>query len=74
MEKDLKPCPFCGSPAEIDTLRSFRALSSGRVETSCAIYCTACDADMTICYSDVRDMPREDVAGLLFERWNKRAA
>ena len=70
---ELKPCPFCVGDPEIDSRRSYRNISTDNPETGCAIYCTGCGAQMMICYSDVWDWPREDVAAHLTEAWNKRA-
>ena len=64
----LKPCPFCGGPAEIDTLRGYRNFSSGLMENAIAAYCTACAADISVCYADVPDIQAEQVADM----WNKR--
>lgn len=73
MPRDLLPCPFCGGEAELDTQRGYRALSSGRLGNACAVYCTKCEADMTICLEDVPGWTVEEAAQYVTERWNTRA-
>ena len=70
---ELKPCPFCGGEAEADTMQGFRAMASGRLENAAAIYCRDCSAQMSFCYSDEPDIPREDVMANLVVAWNTRA-
>lgn len=65
----MKPCPFCGGPAEIDTMQGYLNFSNGRMENAIAIYCTECGADISVCRGDVPDIQPEQVA----EMWNKRA-
>lgn len=67
---DLLPCPFCGGAAEIDSQQAYRNISTGRLETAVAVYCTSCGAQHTICRGDVRDAELTDVT----ELWNRRAA
>lgn len=70
MEDELKPCPFCGGPAELDSQRAFLAIPSGKLATGIAIYCVGeCPADMMICRPDVPDVTVEQV----IELWNRRA-
>lgn len=66
----LKPCPFCGGVAEMDTLRAYLALGTGRMGHALAVYCTTCSADIAVCYADVPDIQPEQVADM----WNKREA
>ena len=66
----LKPCPFCGGAPEMDALQGYRNITTGRMENAIAVYCTACSADMSVCYADVPDIQPEQVA----EMWNKREA
>lgn len=66
------PCPFCGGEAETDTMQAFRALSTGRLENAAAVYCHACTNQMTVCYSDVSDIPRDTVMADLIIAWNRR--
>lgn len=70
---ELLPCPFCDSPAEVDSCQHFRAMHSGLVEESAAIYCTRCAAQMTHCYSDHPGTGREQLFADLTEKWNARA-
>ena len=65
----LKPCPFCGGQAELDTLQSFRAFVSGKIETAVAVYCTACSAEISVCVSDVPDIQPEQ----LVDMWNTQS-
>jgi hypothetical protein len=66
---DLKPCPFCGGPAELDTHRPFLALSSGKPGTGISVYCTgACPAEVMLCRGDVDGLTPEMVIDL----WNCR--
>jgi hypothetical protein len=71
---ELRPCPFCGSAAEMDTRQSYRNISTGNLEDACAIYCTSCSAHVSHCYADLRDMARDDVIELARSEWNARPA
>lgn len=66
----LKPCPFCGGVPEMDMLRGYRNITTGRMENAIAVYCTTCSADVSVCYGDVPDIQPEQVADM----WNKREA
>lgn len=70
----LKPCPFCGGPAELDTMRGYIAIATGRMGNEVAIYCIECSADMSLCHEDVPDMSIDDMVFALTEAWNKRDA
>jgi len=70
---ELLPCPFCGAPAEWDTSRGYRMMSSGQLGKSVAVYCTVCPADMTWCREDFRGIDSDDLMAMLFEKWNQRA-
>lgn len=72
MSDNLKTCPFCGEPAEIDRHRAFRALGDGRIGDGVAIYCTACHADMMLCREDLPEWDTEQLLHILTENWNKR--
>ena len=65
---ELKPCPFCGEPAEIDTQQSYRNFMAGRLETGIAVYCVGCGAQTTLCRGDIPDLEPEMVVNL----WNAR--
>lgn len=66
----LKPCPFCGGPAELDTRRPFLALSTGKPGTGISVYCVGdCPAEVMLCRGDVEGLTPEMVIDL----WNRRA-
>ena len=65
----LKPCPFCGGHAELDSNQSFRAFVSGDIERSVAVYCESCTAEISVCVPDVPDIQPEQLADM----WNQRA-
>lgn len=69
---DLKPCPFCGGTADIDTQREYCS-PRGNFGEECAVYCLKCDADMSMPYRDLPGWMVDEVAGLVVERWNSRA-
>ena len=71
---DLKDCPFCGSAAEMDMMRSYRNFSTGQMGTAVAIYCNVCPADMSACLEDMPGVPIDDIAEELTEKWNSRQA
>jgi len=70
MTSDLKPCPFCGGAAEMDTRQAYANYVTGRHQTGIAIYCVACGVQAMICRGDVPDVEPEQV----MEIWNARAA
>lgn len=65
---NLKPCPFCGGKAELDSRRFYRNIKTGSLATEMAVYCLSCDADMSVCTTDVPDIQPEQMA----EKWNTR--
>lgn len=69
----LLPCPFCGKPAEADSQRGYRNMRTGNLENAAAVYCTACNADMTWCYRDTPDIDCEAAMASLVDQWNTRA-
>jgi len=69
MSEELKPCPFCHGPAEIDTRQGYLNYSNGKMEYAIAIYCTECGADISVCRGDVPDIQPEQV----MELWNRRS-
>ena len=73
MSEELKPCPFCGGLAELDTSQAYRALSSGALGSRAAVYCTRCSAEVGFCYEDAPGTPREDIVNQVVDDWNRRA-
>lgn len=69
VSEELKPCPFCGGEAELDTLSQYTNVFTGAKETGIAIYCRDCVAEIMICRGDVPDVTPEMVE----EMWNRRA-
>lgn len=66
----LKPCPFCGGNAEMDTRQSYAQFPpNGRTGTRIVVYCCDCGADIGVCREDVPDVSAEEVA----ESWNRRS-
>ena len=62
----IKNCPFCGAPADLDAVRTFRSLTSGNLERAIAVYCTSCTAEISVCVHDVPEITPEDVVSM----WN----
>ena len=73
MSEELKPCPFCGGEAELDTSQAYRALSGGALGFRAVVYCARCGADMGFCYEDAPGTPREDIVNQVVDDWNRRA-
>jgi len=71
MKTNLLPCPFCGEPAECDSCRGFIDYK-GKPGNAVAIYCTKCNADMTLCYGDFPGDTPEQLMEILAENWNRR--
>lgn len=69
MSYKLKPCPFCGGHAELDSNASFREFVSGKISRSVTVYCESCTAEITVCVPDVPDIQPEQLADM----WNQRA-
>lgn len=67
MIKLLKPCPFCGGDAELDTRKWFKS-GTGKIEEGIAVYCLQCPAEISIFMADVPDIDDETIASL----WNAR--
>lgn len=73
MSEELKPCPFCGGLAELDTSQAYRALSSGALGSRAVVYCTRCSAEVGFCYEDAPGIPGEDIVNQVVDDWNRRA-
>lgn len=70
---EVLPCPFCGGEAETDSQRSYRALHSGKLGRSVAVYCTKCSADMSFCCEDASGVDPDVLFADMVAAWNKRA-
>lgn len=71
MSEKLKPCPFCGGDAELDSQQAYRPLSGApAVGTRVVIYCVQCSAEIGTCHEDVPNIRSEEVV----EQWNRRAS
>lgn len=68
MGTDLKPCPFCGYQAEIDSMTPFRKFLDGEISYGISVSCLSCTAEIMICREDVPEVSIEMVA----ELWNQR--
>lgn len=67
---ELKPCPFCGGDAEMDTRQGYSQFPpNGRSGTRIAVYCRDCGAEIGVCREDVPSIEAEQVT----EMWNRRA-
>lgn len=68
---ELKPCPFCGGAAELDTMRVYRNVSNGALVDAVTVCCIRCGAEMSVCRDDVPGSV-DDLAHGLVEAWNSR--
>lgn len=69
MSAIIKPCPFCGCPAELDARRPYRNIVSGVLEDAIGVYCTSCDAEV----SASRSREWATNIDLVVAAWNRRA-
>ena len=72
MQDELKACPFCGAPAELDTDQGFRHYGNGRLLSQVAVYCTGCG----VAHSNYRGdlgLDHEQTVAVTVEAWNTRA-
>lgn len=69
MTAEINHCPFCGFPADSDSVRPFRALSTGKLDDHVVVYCTGCPAEIAISPADVPGVTMDYVV----ELWNRRA-
>lgn len=68
----LKPCPFCGGPAELDSQQSYKNITTGNLGLAAAIYCPVCPVNMSLCYEDMWNMDADSVVGFVIGAWNTR--
>lgn len=61
-DTDLKPCPFCGSPAHIVWGAKRRVYGSQKIADGACVYCETCNVRM---FSTAKH--------LIAEMWNRRA-
>ncbi len=71
MSEELKPCPFCGSPAELDTRQFFRHFQTGKPMEQVSVYCTSCSANVSW-HPDDLSLDREETTELVVAAWNTR--
>lgn len=74
MEIELKPCPFCGSAASVDTAELFDAIQ-GRAGWAClAVTCENddCGARVLAYNHTGGPLPYEVMAKMAAEKWNRR--
>lgn len=72
--QELKPCPFCGGEAEMDTMQGYLILHSGELDNRSTIYCLDCDAEMGFCHADLDSWQIEAAIKNLITAWNTRAS
>lgn len=72
MAAELKPCPFCGGDAEMDIGQNYRNITTSNLEQQCAIYCTSCGAQHSLCYRDFPGICHERVIDDVKLNWNAR--
>lgn len=70
-DNELKPCPFCGGDAEMNTHQHYRAINF-KLDTSVAIYCRSCSVTMALARLDNPDASTETLADVLVKTWNTR--
>jgi len=71
MSETLKPCPFCGGNAEMDTQQPFRSIFDGRILDQVSIYCVECSANISWHPGDI-SMCRESTIEHCVDLWNTR--
>lgn len=69
--EELKPCPFCGGDAEIDTSQSFRHHQNGQLLDQVSVYCVDCSANISWYPGDL-DLDRYETIEFCIEAWNTR--
>jgi len=71
-EQPLMPCPFCKGKPERDLLQPYRNMSTGQLGHSVAIYCTSCNANMSLCREDYSELNGDELFEMLVNEWNTR--
>lgn len=73
MNKELKPCPFCGN-SKVKLVKK-NIIYKGHKAYVASIRCNCCNArGGTIINLTVPYAVKEDVEAIACERWNRRAA
>ena len=67
----LELCPFCNGEADGDQCRGFINYK-GNSANAVAVYCTNCEAEISMCYEDFPEYLPEHLMEMVVERWNKR--
>lgn len=73
-EVNPNPCRFCGHAAEADHRQGYCMYPSGKMDHQAAIYCTSCNATMTLCRADTPEMDDDERMATLLEQWNRSDA
>lgn len=75
MKIELKPCPFCGSAAEMDDRELYYAVQGEHGRACLGVTCEnhACGAEVTAYNHTDGPLPYETMAAKAAEKWNRRA-
>ena len=71
MSGELKPCPLCEGPAELDRYSPFRHYRTGEPLDQVSVYCTQCSLSLSWYPRDL-DLDRDQTAEFVTEQWNHR--
>lgn len=71
MAEELKPCPFCGEDAEVDTRQAFRHYRTGEPLEQVAVFCTGCCANISWYPGDLNS-DRDATEEFCITAWNTR--
>lgn len=72
MGESLKRCAHCEGEAELDTMRAYCAVPSGRLGHAVAIYCLECGIETSVCREDHSGLDDEALVHMVTETWNRR--